>query len=165
MEVLKKTIAINNCESLVEVTEAAVSEKPGSATFYSNNVDVSTSNSLVNLKLPDTAKRSGAYVVPVTSIDHFRAENKLKIDVLKIDSEGVEIEVLKGAKNTFLEDKPIGILGLHPFAYANRIETLSDIWEILMEYKLKVQFDGHHVTKEAFCNKKGHVFEVEFLQY
>ncbi len=161
--VLRETIKINHCKKNVTVVQAAVSEKPGLATFYTDDADVHTGNSLVALDLGSDSKRKGAYQVPVTSVDQVRMENNLTIDFLKIDAEGVELDVLKGARNTFLTDRPKGILGLHPFAYTNKQETLSAIWELLHEYKLQVQADGKTISKEQFCNRDEWVYDVEFL--
>jgi FkbM family methyltransferase len=160
--VLRNTIGINKCAENVTVVEAAVSEKPGVATFYSNDVEISTSNSLVDFKL-ENFKREGAYDVKVVSVDDFRLQHNLKISILKIDAEGVELEVLKGAKETFLQDRPIGILGLHPFAYKNKTEMLGLIWDILLEYKMQILMDGGGITKEQFCNIQKFVFDIELL--
>jgi FkbM family methyltransferase len=163
VEVLRKTIHINNADNNIIVTQAAVSEKPGVATFYSNDIDVSTSNSLVDVDLGDNTTRAGAYEVEVLSTDYFRSQNKLTVDFIKIDAEGVELEVLKGARETFLQDRPTGILGLHPFAYTDRITMLGTIWDILIDYNLHIQMDGQDITKEQFCNRKERVFDVELL--
>ncbi len=158
--VLRKTIQINNCEKYVTVLQAAVSEKPGLATFYADVADVHTGNSLVELHLDKNSTRSGAYQVQLISVDQLRTENNLKIDFLKIDAEGVELEVLKGARNTFLIDRPKGTLGLHPFAYTDKQETLSAIWELLQEYKLLVQVDGKTISKEQFCKRDEWVYDL-----
>jgi FkbM family methyltransferase len=58
-------------------------------------------NSLVD-DLNKTAKLAGATseIIKVNTIDNFVKENRLqKIDILKSDTEGFEIEVLEGAKN------------------------------------------------------------------
>jgi len=48
--------------------------------------------------------------VPVTTIDKFCEEQNIKrIDVLKIDTQGFELEVFKGAKNS-MENNRIGLL-------------------------------------------------------
>lgn len=163
LTVLRKTIQINKCEKNVTVIPAAVAETPGMATFYSNDIDVSTSNSLVNIDLGANIKRQGAYEVQVLSIDSFRLQHSLKIDFLKIDAEGVELEVLQGARATFMQDRPFAILGLHPFAYENIQETLLKIWDILTAYHLNIKIAGKDITKEEFCNVDENIFDVELL--
>jgi FkbM family methyltransferase len=163
VKVLRKTVDINNCDDSVTVIEAAVSEKPGQATFYTSDENVSTSNSLVDVDFKDGHVREGAYQVLVVSVDEFRKQHGLKIDILKIDAEGVELEVLKGASKTFLEDRPIAILGLHPFAYDDRRQMLETIWNKLTEYRMRVQKDGKDISREEFINKQDFVFDVELL--
>ena len=163
--VLRKTIEINHCESDIIVVQAAVSEKPGLATFYSNDIEVSTSNSLLDLKLSDSSNRHGAYQVHVVSIDDFRAKNNLTINILKIDAEGVELEVLNGARETFLQDRPIAIIGLHPFAYSDRVVMLGKIWDKLIEYKMQIQIEGKDITKDQFCDRKEPVFDAELVPF
>jgi len=164
VDVLKETIRINKCNGQVTVIQAAVSEKPGTAVFFTSKTeDVSTSNSLVDFDLGEAYQREGSYEVTVTSVDEFVKDNNLTVNFLKIDAEGVELEVLKGARNTFLQQKPVAILGLHPFAYANKVSTLSQIWDLLVEYKLNILMNGKPISKEEFCHKDDFVYDVELL--
>ncbi len=163
VDVLRKTIQINNCEKNVTVIQAAVAENQGVATFYSNNIDVSQSNSLVDGDWGEASKREGSYDVDVLTIDYFRLRNDLTINILKIDAEGVELNVLRGAKETFLQDRPIAILGLHPFSYTNKMEMLASIWDTIEAYKMLVYRNGQLISKEQFCNMQKFVFDVELL--
>ncbi len=53
--------------------------------------------------------------VKTTTIDNFVEKNKIrKIDILKIDTEGSELFVLLGAKNTLLKLRPIILFEAHP---------------------------------------------------
>src|SRR5205085_12398759 len=117
----------------------------------------------VDFDLGEAYQREGSYKVEVVTIDDFVKKNSLKIGLLKIDAEGVEMEVLNGARDTFLQHRPVAILGLHPFAYTNRAITLSLIWDKLKEYKLRVLMNGKDITKEEFCAKKEMVYDVELL--
>jgi len=69
-------------------------------------------------------------VVPCITLDDVSRELKTigigKVDVIKIDVEGAEIEVLKGAKNLLESDKPILI-----------IEVLNDINLLRVKNMLK----------------------------
>ncbi len=162
--VLRKTVAINHCENNITVVPAAVSAAAGKAVFYTSKTnDVSTSNSLVAFDLGDEHKREGSYEVEVVSVDDFAAKNNLIIQALKIDAEGVELDVLNGARNTFLNDRPVAVLGLHPFAYSNRQQTLSEIWDKLAAYRMQVQMDGKDISKESFCSNTSFVYDVELI--
>ena len=49
--------------------------------------------------------------IPVETLDEFFSEHKTKkIDIIKIDAEGAEVEILKGARKTILEHHPRLIL-------------------------------------------------------
>ncbi len=162
--VLRQTVAINKLQNNITVVPAAVSDKPGTATFYiSKTEEIATGNSLVDVDFGENYKRDGGYEVEVVSIDDFVQKNNLQPSVLKIDAEGVELEVLRGAKNTFSTFRPAGILGVHPFAYSDKAGTLSEIWDLLKEYQLIIQMDGKAITKEEFCSKEDFVFDIEFL--
>lgn len=162
--VLRETVAINKLQNNITVVPAAVSFQPGMATFFiSKTEEIATGNSLVDVDFGENYRRDGGYEVEVVSIDDFVQKNNLQPSVLKIDAEGVELEVLRGAKNTFLNFRPVGILGVHPFAYSNKTATLSEIWDLLKEYRLIIQMNGEEITKEEFCSNKNFVFDIEFL--
>lgn len=78
--------------------------------------------------------------IEVTSIDKFSSENGLKIDLIKMDIEGSEVEALNGARETIYKFRPLlQICSYHKF---------DDLWEIpilikkiLPDYRLYL---GHH---------------------
>ncbi len=163
-KILKKVIEINNCQNLITPYNLAISDKPGKANFFINtDLAISVSNSLIDYNIGDGVKRDGSYEVDLVSIDDFVLQHSLKVDVLKIDAEGVELQVLQGASKTFLQHRPIAILGLHPFAYDDRQDTLTRIWDILITYKMQIVMEGKPVTKEEFCMNDWHIFDVQLL--
>jgi len=100
------------------------------------------------LKFNSTAENSmqyqidenGSIEVQVTSVDEFVAERKIKIDLIKMDIEGSEVEALLGSQETIRNFRPrLQICSYHQF---------DDLWEIPIlikelypEYSL---FLGHH---------------------
>ena len=164
LQLLRKTIEINNCKDIVTVVPAAVSDKAGKARFYiSQTIDISAANSLVGYDENVFDKRDGSYEVDVISIDGFVKEHGIIPNILKIDAEGVEVQLLKGAAHTFLQHRPYATLGLHTFAYKNKYETLEEIWNLLTEYKMKIQMKGISISKTFFCNNVEKVFDVELI--
>lgn len=100
-----------NYEKLISVLKGAESKcfqvalgsSPGKATIYVNN-DLTTCSLLP----------SGPYIskefVEITTIDVFSSKHAIeKIDLLKIDAEGFDLEVLKGAEN-MLTSKRISLV-------------------------------------------------------
>jgi FkbM family methyltransferase len=59
--------------------------------------------------------------VPVTTLDDFVAEGGLPPQLIKIDVEGGEYEVLRGAANLFLNQRPFIIVEIHHQAAAEQI--------------------------------------------
>jgi len=161
---LRKTIDINNCKDIVTIVPAAVSDKAGKAKFYiSKTSDISVANSLIGYEDGVVDNRDGSYEVDLVSIDEFVKERNIKPNIIKIDAEGAELNLLKGAADTFLRYRPIATLGLHLFAYSNKTVMLEEIWHLLRSYKMLIQIDEKSITKEEFCSKEGWVFDVELI--
>lgn len=95
--------------------------------FYINEIKNATLLNLAASSLPNkqiqfhpdpsgnafiTKNQSSVYVAETTTVDEISNEFKRKFSVLKIDVEGHELEVLKGAKQT-LSRKPKIFLELH----------------------------------------------------
>lgn len=128
---LKRHIAMNQCESIVTVLEAAVCEQHGeTVTFSLLNDGCSPSNSLmfsnsVNGESPEVSRQIS---VPAISLDGLLAEQERSPNLVKIDVEGAELKVLKGAiKLLSSKAAPIVLLAVHPFWQA----TLEDCQEIV----------------------------------
>jgi len=92
-------------DNLVKPVPSAVSSRAGKGKFFVNQV--STASSLLpsldeakNLfTTPDVTKNVATIEVPITTIDEFcRQESVDKIEILKMDIQGGELEALKGAK-------------------------------------------------------------------
>lgn len=156
-KVLNKTIELNKLKNVMPINCAIsnTSEKIR-LNLTTENGEGSNSNSIVNFGTFQNSIEIDAY-----SIDDFRFAHQLKIDVLKIDVEGIELNALKGARQTFLIDRPKGVLALHPENILQFGHTLEEIWEILLEYKMSVFFKSSPITKIDFCSQSLH-FDVEF---
>lgn len=103
-----------NVSSDVGITtchQIALGNEQGQRTIYLS--DQSLTNSLVKPQELSTPE-----VVTISTIDNFAAEQSVtQIDLLKIDAEGFDLEVLKGAKKMISSQKVPFILveaGFHP---------------------------------------------------
>lgn len=149
LKVLRETIAINKLESVVQVVPMAVDKESGTANFFINSVVGGRGNTLVqNAKLGQT---SSSYAVQIISVDEFVGQKNLEIGCIKIDAEGAELGVLKGARKSILKDKPIILLSIHPEPIISRGDTLEEIWDILQEYGYRTLLDNKELTKSDFC--------------
>jgi len=155
--VLQEVVTLNGCDGTVEVRREAVTSQRGELTFFDTGNAISNANSLVRTDLSKNEIR-----VPAISVDEFAAERELKVDCLKIDVEGAEFDVLRGARDTFLRERPVARLGLHPAFIVQNGQSLDDIWKLLEEYRLNVVFEGRPATREWFVSQE-HLFDVNLL--
>jgi len=157
--VLQQVVDLNGCSKIVEVRGEAVSSAVGTAVFFDTGNDVSNANSLVR-----TDRSKTEIEVPLTSVDAFVGEHDLYVTCIKIDVEGAELDVLKGARNTFLSQRPAARLGLHPSFIVQNGNSLQEIWQVLSDYKLKVIFEGKAVERDWFCSRS-ELFDVNLLPF
>jgi FkbM family methyltransferase len=154
--ILESVVSLNNCTN-VKIRAEALSLERGKATFYLTGNDISNANSLVRQD-----RHAGNITVPVTTIDQVRAEMNLRINCIKIDVEGAEYDLLRGASKTLRSDRPVLFLSLHPTALNNANVSLSEIWAFLNSNRYSLEFDGERVTEAWFCEQT-YLFDVECI--
>lgn len=153
--VLTQVVELNGLGGIVEVRPEAVSSESGETVFFDTGDTISNANSLVR-----TERSKGEIPVKVTTVDEFAADHALQVNVMKIDVEGVELDVLTGARSTIMNDRPLIRLGLHPPFITQNGQSLSQIWDLLAEYRMKVLYDEADVTRDWFCSRDL-LFDVE----
>jgi FkbM family methyltransferase len=155
--VLKEVVELNELSDTVEVRSEAVSSKRGETVFFDTGDTISNANSLVK-----TERSKKEIPITLISVDEFVEEKGIQPNCLKIDVEGVELDVLRGARKTFIEHRPVARLGLHPPFITQNGQSLGEIWEILEEYRMRVIFEGKPAEKEWFCSQPA-LFDVNLL--
>jgi FkbM family methyltransferase len=153
---LQKTVELNKVEDIVSVQNEAISKNKGETVFYISDDLTDNSNSLVQYEKP---KKVNGIRVPTITIDEFRHQ-KGKVNFIKIDIEGAELDALKGARQTMMNDKPLCILSLHPFQIQSKGDTLKEIWDIIESFNYSVYFDGRQMRKGEFCDSQ-ELFDVQ----
>ncbi len=154
--VLRETIRINLCESNVEVHQKAVSQRTGCSTLFDTGDVLSNANSLIR-----TRRTRGEISVESVSIDELLTRGKA-VRLLKIDVEGLELEVLRGAGRTFATSPLAVHLGLHPRQLPAAGSSLEEIWNVLRDYRLTVLHNRERVGKGWFCERED-LFDVQAL--
>ncbi len=131
---LNKRIAAP-CITLVNM---AVSDKEGTMQLYDfADSDGSTQASLSQSSVEMFDPKTVSHTVETTTIDDYMKNAAIKtIDFLKIDTEGFDINVLRGAQQA-LKRRAIKVIQFEfiPSNIAMRV-TMRDFFEILNEYKL-----------------------------
>lgn len=96
-------------------------------------VEAPTLNSLYKRQLPGVALRE-TVLVPVTTVDAFCAEQGITaIDILKIDVEGSELEVLRGAANMIGQGKIRIIQFEYGGTYIDARILLKDVFDFFKD--------------------------------
>jgi FkbM family methyltransferase len=124
----RRNLALNRVD--VEVVEAALGMREGTATLYIPPGDhnlIETSASL----LPDFKESiAGSFDVPLRTLDSVNAEHgREAVSVIKIDVEGAEDQVLRGAERVLDEHRPcVSVELLHgaDWDYFNGLLALRD---------------------------------------
>jgi len=114
-----KNLTINNCAVGASVTEVEFTVSEDSA--YSSMIDT------------ERSRKSEVLTVPLTTLDHYMAENGVpKVDILKIDVEGAEADVVKGAANLLAdpERRPrfvmIELSDINLVAFGETVESVTE---------------------------------------
>ena len=125
---LKKNLELNNLSGKVELNEAAVSDKSGTARFY-----VSEKSNLHTLNPAAAAKHKDSHVeVKTTDIYEIIGRNK-DIGFIRMDIEGHEVEVLKRLGRAAADFKvyPKVLFETHLSKYDPGKHDISESLEIL----------------------------------
>lgn len=155
--VLKDVVRLNGVGETVEVRPEAVGNSVGTAEFFDTGDTVSNANSLVT-----SDRMVKSHTVPVTTVDEFVSERALEVKVIKVDVEGAEFDLLRGASNTLATHRPFVRLGLHPAAIANNGQSLEEIWDLLVGLKYSVVFEDSSIDRSWFCSQSN-LFDVNLL--
>lgn len=96
-----------------------------------------------NLKIKSSGIRSqiseeGDQEVNITTIDKFVFKNNLSIGLIKLDVEGFELEILKGAEKTIKKFKPILLIAIYHNG-KQFFETIKNIQIITSGYKFIIR--------------------------
>lgn len=91
----------------VEIVPVAAMDRVGTVTFFEGSGAAMVSSSTVESHALDrTPSKIREITVPTTTLDTFCADRSLSPDMLKIDVEGAEISVLKGAEKLLDATRP-----------------------------------------------------------
>jgi hypothetical protein len=121
------------------VEALAVSDSSGTALLFSRggNSQSSLVKSGVEFSEEDTSEQIS---VTLTTLDHYLSVNGIpEIRWLKIDAEGAEIRILKGAKEVLASRAEI-ICELHPYAWPEFGNTLQELKELAAESRRSIRY-------------------------
>lgn len=121
---LASTIKINNLKN-VSVVNLALGDSEGSTTLHYNPKQSGLSSIVSDLE-----NNSLSEEIKITTLDKFAQNISGRVSFIKIDTEGFEPKVLKGAKQLIKRDKPtiyIELGGDHQITSAESLKTLNEL--------------------------------------
>ena len=122
IERLRENILRNHLESCMQVVHAAVWSHPAETGIAFRRGSIEMSHGGVEADGHRPVLGNGQLIsVPVTTLDDFLARGGLPPRLIKIDVEGGEYEVLRGAPNLFASHRPLLIVEIHHQAAAEKI--------------------------------------------
>ena len=123
---LLSNIELNKFDNIIPI-KSGVSECSGTASF--NICEDDAFNSLGGTPMREIVKKE---TIELTSIDDFVKKNNIKkIDVIKVDTEGAEYLVFKGAEKTINIYKPILFFENNPSAQEGFKNNSNDLLKLI----------------------------------
>lgn len=151
-KLLQKTIQFNNLANVVFARNEAIGKETGKTTFYISDTEGDNSNTLISY-LDD--RKIHKLEVNVTSVDTFVEEMKIdKTGFLKIDAEGAELDVMKGAIKTLQQHRPACILSIHPNPILAKGDKLEDIYDLIQQLNYSITYNNKPIAKNEFCSNR-----------
>jgi FkbM family methyltransferase len=156
-EILNRNIQLNQLTNVIALNYAAYSEEERLKLYLPSGESGFTK---YNTIMPKFAKRDEKFVeVTANTLDKLLQSNGIKtngisaVNWIKIDVEGAEFEVLKGAHNVLSDSKDIAILiELHgsPYEYRPKIEEFIKLYNLKIEFERSYQENGsmHIIVKK-----------------
>jgi FkbM family methyltransferase len=150
---LRRTVALNDVGDRVEIRSMAVGAVPGRLPFHDTGDALSNANSLVRIDRATTS-----FDVEVTTVD--AVADGRPIGCVKVDVEGGEVDVLRGATSTMSTSRPAIALEVHPATIGEA--GVRAIAAIVDEHDYELAIAGVAVTVDDLVARPAG-FEAELL--
>jgi FkbM family methyltransferase len=132
---LRDHLILNGLADRVEIVDAAVSDRVGSATLYA--VGRSGENTL-NAAYFSREDGAEAIQVPATTIDAYCRSHGVTPGVIKIDIEGFEFHALRGAVETLERCRPAVVIELHAASWRGVGEDAAEAERLIAAVSYRV---------------------------
>ena len=145
-QVLKKNCQLNNFSN-IDIHNVAITEKNGTVKIFH-----SETHSGINTLFSNSESQEKYSLIESTSLDNLLKNKYKKIDWIKIDVEGSELLVLKGAVNTLKITKNI-IIEIHENILEENNQSPNEIIEILKKHGFEIKTFNEYWDPQTSVNK------------
>lgn len=145
---LQKTISLNNLEAKFKPINEGLGDKR--ETKY-----ITTFGAASSIMIAEAVPNAKKAQIKINTIDVFTEKNDLNIGLIKIDVEGFDLEVLKGAENTIRKFKPVIIGSIY-----HNAQQFFEFKPLLESWGLGYKFHFEKLNPEKFLNEISVLCEV-----
>jgi len=140
---LNEHLNSNNVTNVRVVTDLVGDKELDSVEFFESDDDSGMNT------IAETGSRRGygATRKRQITLDNFCKENDLKPELIKIDTEGAEVGILKGAIETLRTHQPTIYLSVHPRHIIELGSTVEELEELLSDLDYKITDMGGNVVR------------------
>ena len=140
---LRKNVRINWSLGPIEIHNCAIADRTGFVEFVVPNGRAANASVVAS----PAAQDDGRFIVPSQSLDELL--KGAKVDLIKVDVEGFETAVLRGANNTLRKSAEVQIVLEWSLA---QMQTAGFVAEDLMKVIADQQFTAYHLPPSRFAN-------------
>jgi FkbM family methyltransferase len=156
-EMLNKNVKLNNLTNVVCINYAVFSEQTKINLFLPGEKEENNQDTIYNTIMKERARNEQKYVVVnANTLDNILREQGMdegSVNWIKIDVEGAELDVLKGAHNILSKSQRISLLvEIHDLG--NGKNFYEPIVDLLGAYNLRIGFEKTYEGRErhvVFC--------------
>jgi len=139
-QTLLKNLELNNLQQRVEIEDVALFDRNGNHTFFSNGAD--SMSSLARSGLGENAASANVVEYQVATMrldDYLAGRNLTNPSFAKLDTEGAEINILKGAPNLLQSNITI-LCELHPYAWPEFGTDFDELLQLVETAGKKIEY-------------------------
>ncbi|KXA99221.1 hypothetical protein AKJ42_03540 [candidate division MSBL1 archaeon SCGC-AAA261C02] len=141
LKYLRKNVECNNLDN-VKIVEKGLWRRRGTAELFV--ADRFTAHSMIKEEISGKVKRK--IIIRTDSLDNILSESGMKkVDLIKMDIEGAEIEALKGSKNILRITEKVLIETHHDY----RVDTAEEVVRLLRLEGFRTRRKGAYVFGRA----------------
>ncbi len=150
-----RVVECNGLEAVIEIQPEAVSDAVGETVL---NVLISPAGNANSL---GPVAGSESIVVPTVTLDVAVGET-MDVSCMKVDAEGAELAVLRGAAGTIRRCQPAIALDVHPGQLSTLGGSLDELWQAIADLGYSVRGAIGPMSRSEFVEAQD-LFDIALL--